>query len=77
MTIHENETIIVLRIEIRVPVLKAGVSCSDKALNKENTKKIILIRGRIYRKTRKMRLRKRKKLKSRKLQRKMRTGRFR
>jgi len=38
MTIHENETIIILRIEIGVPVLKAGMSYSDKALHKQNTK---------------------------------------
>jgi len=80
MTIHENETIIVLSIDIGITVLQAGMSCSDKALHKENTNKIqiiIIIRRRIYRATRKMRLRRRKKMKSRKLQRKMRTGRFR
>jgi hypothetical protein len=74
MTIHENESIIVLRIEIGVPVLKAGMSCSDKALKKIKIIVIIII---IYRATRKMRLRRRKKIKSRKLQRKMRNGGFR
>jgi hypothetical protein len=78
MTIHENETIIVLRIEIGVPVLKAGMNCSDKALNKENTNIIIIIIIIIiYRATRKMMLRRRKKMNSIKLQRGMRTGRFR
>ena len=39
MTIHENETIIVLWIEIGVLVLKEGMSCSGKALHKENSNK--------------------------------------
>jgi len=39
MTINENETIIVLRTEIGVSALKAGMSCSDKNLHKENTNK--------------------------------------
>jgi hypothetical protein len=46
----------------------------DEALNKTNTNKIITIIIRIYPATRKMRLRRRKKMKSRKLQRNMTTG---
>jgi hypothetical protein len=50
MTIHENETTctIVLRIEIGVPVFKAGMSWSDKALTKENTNKIRNNNNNIY-----------------------------
>jgi hypothetical protein len=49
-----------------------------KALNKTNTNKMITTTIiRIYPATRKMRLRRRMKMKSRNLQRKMKTGRFR
>jgi hypothetical protein len=39
MTIHENQTTVVLVIELGVAVMKAWMRCSDKALNIENTNK--------------------------------------